>query len=452
MRVVRAIVVSGAVFAGMGAASFAAGEPGGGPASAAVTASTEGALNAPSTAAELVRPRAEAETSPAPGSRELAKILQNAADYEAADNYEGALSVLRKAYDAGHTEAEIIIAQAVIELESGDAAKASARLGQARAKAGDTAEILLWSAVAASAGKDEAKAGELFAGGLAAAGSDEVALYDLAEKFLRRGAFSVAAALYRRINDVYPSESQFDIFSWLHLAAYYGFIDRNGDAALVLDQARRPIEYSDVEVMTRAEVEYLVGCFRGKAAIGRGDFEGGVNILRYAAVRLPDGIAADGEIVKALAAAGKNDEADGAYAISERYFRDKVAAAPESGEAYANLAMLRAVSGRDLDKGLKSCDWALRMSPLRPEYLNTRAALLGGLGRYDEALVDVERAIAIISQPRWVEPLLFDDLMWRRLDMLEKLGRPRPAAFRTLGEPPTAPGAGSTDAAVKPAS
>jgi len=365
-------------------------------------------------------------------------LVAKAQTLDLASDFQGARKILGDAYSKGVRDVDFLEALAVEELKTGAPAEGFKRLDEARAAAGDKPELVLWAAVAASASGLDAEAARLLSKGLSTAGDEEEALYDLAEKFLRAGALSVSSALYRKINDVYPTDSQFDVFSYLHLAAYYHMTNRNNLAAGIMDRARHPIEYSDVEIMTPQEVDYFRAYFRGMAAIRGGDLDAGVAILSDAAAAFPAGLAAQGEVVHALDAAGKKDRADGVYSMVMRDLLGKIAASPEDHAAYNSRAFFGETAGRNLEGALEAVNMALAISPLRPEYLDTKTAILLDLGRFDEALVNQDRMIALISAPRWAEPILFDLAAWRRLDILEKLGKPMPASLRQLPEPATA--------------
>jgi tetratricopeptide (TPR) repeat protein len=362
-------------------------------------------------------------------------VLQKAADFEACDEYKAAIETLKAAYAGGMRDMKVLKPLAIVELKAGAVRDAGKHIDEALSQSKGNPELILWSAVQASAAGGEALAAKRLSAGLEAAGSDEVQLYDLAEGFLRSGALSVSAALYRKINKTYPTESMFDQFGYLHLMAYYGFTGRDAEAAKIIEDAKKSFEYADVELLTAQETDYLIGYFKGKAAIRAGDVTGGVNILRDTAVRMPDGAVADGEIVKALDAAGRSDEADGVYSIVSKRFNDAIASSPEKYEAYHNLALFVAASGRADKEGLDACEWALRLAPLRPEYLATKAALLENAGKYAEALVAIERATVLVLAPRWAEPAQFDEFIFRRMEILGKMGRPVPAAFMRLPEP-----------------
>ena len=387
-------------------------------------------------------PSTESELSPAQvtvqTSTETRKALTEMSGFDACDAWQPAIEILKAAYDAGGRDADLFEELAALELKAGLAA-ASKHLDEARSLYPSDARFILWSAVAASAAKDDSKAVGLLAEGLKAAGEDEVALYDMAERFLRRGALSVAALVYRRINEVYPKDSMFDMFSVLHLASYYGLIQRYKEASEILKANRMVFEYAEVGVLTTPECDYIGECFAGLAAIKAGDSAAGLDILRNAAARFPRGLVADGEIVKALDAAGKKEEADGVYAIVSRLLNEAIGKEPEKAEAWYNLAFFVAAAGRKNDEGLRAAQWALRLAPLRPDYLATRAAILEVFGKYDEALVAIQRAMVLVSVPRWMDPGEYDEMMWRRLDLLEKTGKAVPAAFRRLPGPATAP-------------
>lgn len=382
------------------------------------------------------------------GARQEA--LRRAGEVALAGDLEGARRILAAAAAKDPADAALLGALAEAEVKLGLASEASGHLRQALAARPGDAELTLWSAVAAAATPKTAEAestdsavavertddaAALLARGLAAAGESETALYDMAESFMRKGAPSVSAALYRKILTVLPIDSQFDIFSRLHLAVYYHKTGRGNLAANMMERVKRPIEYSDVQPLTSQEIDYLAMFFRGASAIEAGDLEEGVKALRNAAAFYPDGIIADGYVVRALDGAGRADEADGVYRIVMGRMADRVNSASEDAGAHGGLASFVEASGRNDAAGLDAAEWALRLSPLRPEYLDIKAALLARAGKYDDALRTIDRAIALTATSRWSEPGVFDEYVWRRLDILERAGKPWPAAMRALPEP-----------------
>ena len=377
--------------------------------------------------------------APAAEAPDLQPLLERASDFEACDAWSEGVSVLKPAYDAGSRDPELLKSLGVLTLKSGQAAAASEYFAAARAASPADVEPIFWSAVAASAAGDDSKASALLAEGLAAAGENEVALYDLAEKLLRRCAVSAAVSLYRKINAICPSDSQFDLFSALNLATYYGSEGRDAEAAALLSSYRRAFEYSDVTVLTSQECDYLVAWFRGRAAAAAGDTDGAAAILRDAALAYRTGVIADGELVRVLDAAGRTEEADGVYSICIRRFKERLASSPEDHAACFDLALFVATSLRKDAAGLDACEWALRLAPLRPEYLGLKAALLSNLGRYEDALAPVQRTMVLVTAPRWVEPGQYVEWALLRLEILKKTGRPLPDAFTRLPEPETPP-------------
>ena len=341
--------------------------------------------------------------------------------------YAAAARLLSQASAREPKDVRLLESLAVAQVFSGDSAGALATLKSVPAEPSPSPSVLLWSAVAADASGDSREAAALLAEGLAAAGDDETTLYDLAERFLRAGAPSVSARLYAKVLSVLPKDTMFDLYSRLHLAAHHSLSGRNAESARLIGDGRRAFEYSDIDVLVSQEVEYLVSYYAGLALIEEGKRDEGISKLRDAAAIFPLGVIADGEVVRQLAAAGRAEEADALWALLRKRFEAAVAAAPEKHEAWFDLAVVCHAAGRDFDRGLEAAKWAVRIAPLRAEYMDMEAALLFDLKRNDEALLSENRAIAMMSGLRWAEAGLIDGYVRRRLDILRALGVPAPA-------------------------
>ena len=364
----------------------------------------------------------------------VAEVIAWAEARKADGDYEAAFSTLNDLIEAYPSDIRLAKALGIASIFLGRAAEALPRL-TAAADIDPSAENLLWLSVAASAAGDDAAAGGYLARGLSAAGDDETALYDLAERFLAANVPSVSAALYRKILAVLPKHTMFDLWGRLHLAACYNLSGDNTAAADVIEEGKKAFEYSDIEGPAPQEVDYMVSYYKGLAAFDRGDINSGADILRDASAIFPKGIITEAALVMRLDEAGARDDADGVYALVSKRLRDAVAQRPEDASAWHDLAVLAVVSGRSTPEGLRAAEWALRLSPFSPDYLDTKAALLYASGRYGEALTAENRAIVMLSAPRWAEAGTIDRCIWRRIEILRKLGTPIPEACLRLPAP-----------------
>ncbi|MCD6404286.1 MAG: hypothetical protein J7M19_00500 [Planctomycetes bacterium] len=365
------------------------------------------------------------------GSKDTAPVAAAQALYRAG-RYAEACNLLVKADEEGTSATAQLVMLAELEMRLGRLGDAQGRLAVARLQSPQDVDVLIFSALACAEAHLTDKFRTYLKRALASAGDSEIVLYDLAEKYLRKGIPSVASAIYVKITSIYPADSQFDMFSYLHLASYYHLSGRNQKAASIMKRARRPAEYGDFSIITMQEVDYWVAFFEGLAAIDAGDSSAGIAVLRDAAASSPVSVAADANIVGALERAGKTEEADAVYDLVAGRLKRRIASSPEDADAYNNFAVFSAMCARSTHEALKYSKLALALAPLRPEYLDTKAALLMALGRYEEGLKTEQRAIILVSSPRWAQPSLFMQFVWQRLDALEKTGRPVPEAFRRL--------------------
>ncbi|MHC4711884.1 MAG: hypothetical protein ACYTAN_01260 [Planctomycetota bacterium] len=347
-------------------------------------------------------------------------------------DYEGARRLLLKTFQAQNRDPRIVAALAQAELMLNQPGAAVAHLEVGLVWHRDDTRLLLWLALAQATKGLGKQADSTLERALALAGENETALYDLAEEFLRKGALSISSALYERIISVYPADSQFDIFSRLNLASHYFHRERYEDAARVMRQAARPMEYGDVDLLTPQESAYWIAIFAAMAEIERGGADEGIRRLRAAAADFPLAAVADALVVKELGNAGRTEEARAVYTLVSKRLESAIGKKPENGQAYNDLALFEAISETDAENGLKYCEWALTLEPLRPEYYDTRSALLMQLGRNEDALIAVNRAVSILSSPRWGEPGFLISLIWRRLEILREMDIEVPGAFISL--------------------
>lgn len=121
-----------------------------------------------------------------------------------------------------------------------------------------------------------------------------------------------------------------------------------------------------------------------------GDAEAWFN--RAAKEGLPVAHAGLGDVRKAL---GKLDEAEKEYAKCEKALAEVIENHPDYADSYNNLAWFYAAQGRKLDRGIELAKKAIELSPDSAEYLDTLAELFHRNGRRQEAIREIEKAIAL---------------------------------------------------------
>ncbi len=90
------------------------------------------------------------------------------------------------------------------------------------------------------------------------------------------------------------------------------------------------------------------------------------------------------------------------YGEAEQHYRDIIAQHPDHAVALNNLAVLLALQGIQLDEAKQMIHRAIQIAgPVGP-MLDTRATVYLARGEYDEALSDIERAIAEDPSPVWL--------------------------------------------------
>ncbi len=372
--------------------------------------------------------------APAEKPSDSAAVLRRADECFTALDFQKARAVLLEAFEGENRDPLVIAELARTELMLGRPGDAAAHAEVGLVWHSGDARLPFWLALAQAANGRCEEADATLARALEGAGKDETALYDLAEEFMRKGALSLAAAVHERIVATLPNESQFDIFSCLNLAAYYFHLERYGDAERVMRLASGPMEFGDVDILAPHESAYWTAIFAGMKTIAGGDAEEGLTRLRGAAADFPAGVIADALVVRQLRKAGRAEEAQAVYVLVSKRLEDAIAAKPENARAYNDIALFEATSETDAERGLRYADLALSLEPLRPEYYDTKSALLLQLGRYEDALISANRAISLLSSPRWSEPGFLISLIRRRLEIIRKMGVKVPDACVSFGK------------------
>ncbi len=123
-----------------------------------------------------------------------------------------------------------------------------------------------------------------------------------------------------------------------------------------------------------------------------------------------------------------------AYARALADYARAIALAPDLATAYWRRGKANLLYARDLTAALQDLNEALRIDPSRPEFLVTRASILGWLGQPDPALADLDRALSL-------DPLNVHALTNRGIAYVNKGDTPRAlvdfdAALRLTPEDP----------------
>ena len=131
--------------------------------------------------------------------------------------------------------------------------------------------------------------------------------------------------------------------------------------------------------------------------------EGGRIALIAATAGGPEALAAADKLVTAAVASdprqpgtlsilGMIRHKQGRFEDEIGLYRDILALAPENGAAANNLAWALSEGANKPSEGLKLIDKAIAQAGPLPQFLDTRGTILTRLGRYDDAIKDLETA------------------------------------------------------------
>jgi tetratricopeptide (TPR) repeat protein len=105
---------------------------------------------------------------------------------------------------------------------------------------------------------------------------------------------------------------------------------------------------------------------------------------------------------------------------AEKYFRKCIELSPNDAEAFNYLGYMWAENGINLKEAHEFISKALALEPDNPAYLDSMAWVLFKLGKPDEALQYIEKAVKLSKEP---DPVIYDHLG----DILSTLGRKKEA-------------------------
>lgn len=85
----------------------------------------------------------------------------------------------------------------------------------------------------------------------------------------------------------------------------------------------------------------------------------------------------------------------GEYSRSDSAYEAALDIEPQDALAMNNYAYFLALRGEQLEKALSMADFATRIYPRNPHYLDTRSLVLSKMGRYEEALECIKKALEV---------------------------------------------------------
>ena len=108
----------------------------------------------------------------------------------------------------------------------------------------------------------------------------------------------------------------------------------------------------------------------------------------------------DPNLPESLIMLGTLYAADNKFEASETHYQQAIALAPEAAMAYHGLAYLYGKHGRNLEKAIELARHATELSPDSAAYHNTLSWLCYKVGKYEEAVIAILKAIELAPENR----------------------------------------------------
>ncbi|MFW6124670.1 MAG: tetratricopeptide repeat protein [Pirellulales bacterium] len=186
-----------------------------------------------------------------------------------------------------------------------------------------------------------------------------------------------AEALYRRLGQQVPGQE-------LPLAAFLARQDATDEAVTLLEE--------NWEGAEPARVAQLASTLLESNALTPDQRTRAEKVVADALAKDPDAAS----LLMAMAGVRTQQRR---YDDAEKYYRRILQAHPENVVALNNLAVLLALRGIKLDEARQMVDKAIALQGPVPTMLDSRATVLMALGRYDQAVADMNQAVADKASP-----------------------------------------------------
>ncbi len=160
--------------------------------------------------------------------------------------------------------------------------------------------------------------------------------------------------------------------------------------------AFEPDELDDVTRPAFARSRYAIG----EAHLELGDTEQAVASLERAVEMTPDAAGFRSMLGDAYAKAGDDAKAHEAHAKCVELYRDWIKTRPTDASPYNGLAWHFAIHDEHLDEALELSQKSLELRPDTPEYLDTLAEIYFRMGKHDEAIEWINKALTQDPKPR----------------------------------------------------
>jgi tetratricopeptide (TPR) repeat protein len=190
------------------------------------------------------------------------------------------------------------------------------------------------------------------------------------------GQAKAAEALYRRVATL-PGHPE-------NVLALAAFLARQNRLVEALDVCEGAWKTCPAELVAQTSLSVLYTAKRDDAQFRRVE-----RWLDEAIRKEPDTIALQFDLATLRSLEGRYDEAEAIYRrVTER--------APKNGAPWNNLAWLIAMRGKKADEALDYINRAIALDGPSPSFLDTHAVVSLALGRSEDAIKDLEEALATV--------------------------------------------------------
>jgi len=187
-------------------------------------------------------------------------------------------------------------------------------------------------------------------------------------------------------------------YACLNLGRYHTLRGEHKQTIAAAERALafEPDELDDVTRPAFARCRYAIG----EAYLELGNTEQAVAFLERAIEMAPDDASFYSILGDAYAKAGDDAKAHEAYAKCVDLYRDRIKTEPADAVPYNGLARHFATHDEQLDEALALSKKSLELRPGTPEFLDTLAEIYFRMGKHDEAMEWINKAMTLDPPPR----------------------------------------------------